>query len=96
MNHQEKKADNGPYISLLQNSPFYFLQCAYLVKGNKHFRLVVIHQGKVLMDKTYETVRGAHIAFAKAFKKRSWKEQVKADWTDFYSPDCKWFEEKAA
>ncbi len=77
-------------ISLLINSAYYFIECVYISRFNDGFRLIVLHQGTVLMDAIYKTVRGARIAFSRLYKNRSWKEEVKAEWSDFYLPEMCW------
>lgn len=93
----KKNADKkGPLISLLINSAYYFIDCVYILHNNNQFRLIVLHKGTVLKDSYYRTARDARIAFQKQFKRKSWKEGVKAQWTVFYNPDKKWIEGKAA
>lgn len=85
-----------PLISLLINSAYYFIECVYILDDNTQFRLFVLHKGTVLKDSYYKTARDARIAFQKQFKRKSWKEGVKAQWSVFYNPDQKWIESKAA
>jgi hypothetical protein len=96
MSQQRKKAQNAALISFLINSAYYFIDCVYILRGKGLFRLIVLHKGKVLKDSYYRTARGARTAFSRVFKKRSWKESVKAEWTDFYSPEREWLNDKAA
>jgi hypothetical protein len=83
----KKAAQSGKKeISLLINSAYYFIECVYISRLDDGFRLIALHQGTVLMDAIYETARGARIAFSRLYKNRTWKEGVKAEWTNFYSP----------
>jgi len=72
----------------------YFLHYVFIVKEGERFRLVVIHNRRVLTDQRYESLRGARIAFSKYYEYKAWKEDVKAQWTHFYQPDAKWLENK--
>jgi hypothetical protein len=57
---------------------------------------VVNHNGKILYDKVYKTLRGAKIAFSKLFNHRGWKEHLKAEWSIFYKPDPWWLKKSCA
>jgi hypothetical protein len=58
------------------------------------YRLVVLHNNKLLYDRFYNSIRGAKIAFQKLFKSKAWFEDVKAIWTIFYPPEKPWLVEK--
>ncbi len=88
---QEKKPTN---ISMLINSIHYFIQCVFILDFDDHYRLVALHNGKVLIDASYETLRGAKIAFAKMYGYKAWSEETKAKWSHFYDPDTRWLEAK--
>ena len=106
---QQKKPKNGEglrnyhyrgeadvEISILSNSPYYFLHSVFIVKEGEGegFRLVIIHNNRVLTDQRYETLRGARISFAKSYGDKAWVEDIQAQWTHFYPPDAKWLEAK--
>jgi len=83
------------YISKLINSIYYFISDVFIrtdLIDKKKFTLVAIHNKRVLIYKDYKTPRGAKIAFSRIFKKKAWKEDVKASWSNFYDPDKKWLE----
>ncbi len=82
------------YISNCINSVYYFLQCVLIVKKNDCYCLFVRHNGNVLVNKDYETLKGAKIAFHKLFNKKAWKTDIKAKWSHFYDPESQWLEEK--
>ncbi len=86
---------NSGEICILINSIFYFIGSVFIINNNGNFRLVARHNGKILMDKPYRTLRGAKIAFSKLFNYRGWKEDVKAEWSVFYVPDPQWLKEKS-
>jgi hypothetical protein len=79
-----------PRISLLSNSTDYFLQTVFITGEKNAFRLLVIHNDTVLMDKLFPSVRGTRIAFAKYFGNRTWKKHIKAEWSHFYQPEKEW------
>jgi hypothetical protein len=93
-NRQETIADEDILISMLINAIHYFIECVFILQSKDKFRLVVLHQSKVLYDKYYPTERGCRIAFGKFFKDKAWSEEIKADWSHFYDPDKRWLEKK--
>lgn len=81
-------------ISMLINSVYYFIECVFILDFHDHYRLVALHSGKVLIDASYETLRGARIAFSKLYGDKAWSEEIKAQWSHFYDPDARWLDEK--
>lgn len=81
-------------ICVLINSAFYFINWVFIVKRNVSYRLIVNHNGKLLMDKDYRTLRGAKIAFSKLFKHRNWEKNVKAEWSRLFEPESQWLKKK--
>jgi hypothetical protein len=81
-------------ISVLETSIYYFLEHVFIIKNDEGYRLIVIHQKKLLTDKTYKTAKGAKIAFLKFWRYKAWDEGAKAKWTHFYKPDKNWIAEK--
>lgn len=83
-------------ICTLINSACYFISDVYIVeKDHKgYFRLCAAHQGKTLIHKEFETLRGAKIAFAKLFKHRCGKQDIRSHWSHFYEPDLKWLKNR--
>ncbi len=81
-------------VSLLINSIYYFIESVFIMAVKEGFRLVVIHQGRLLTDQTYKTVKGARIAFLKHYGYKAWREGTKAEWSVFYPPESQWFHEK--
>lgn len=92
MNTNEKKRRNavesGLSISVLENSIYYFLQRVYIIRDHKTpgYRLIVMHQGHIRLDRFYKTARGAKIGFGRRYHWKLWKKGLKAVWTPFYSP----------
>lgn len=81
-------------ISLLINSIHYFVECVFILENYDHYRLVVIHGGKVQMDARYDTLRGARISFSKLYRNKAWQDGTKPQWSHFYDPDVQWLNEK--
>lgn len=81
---------DGIKISTLSNSMSFFIDAAYIVAKDENFRLVVIHNKRLLADENYKSAKGARIAFLKLFWYKAWKEDVKPEWTHFYKPDRHW------
>ena len=98
MTKKQKKSDEKKpdltTISLLVNSIYFFLQCVFIIKAEDGYRLVALHNGKVLTDITYDSLRGARIAFSKLYGNKAWEEDVKAQWSHFYDPDSRWLAKK--
>lgn len=81
-------------VSLLENSIYYFLECVFIEQKENTYRLVVTHQKHVLTDLSYQTIRGARIAFTKLYRNKAWKEGIKPMWSPFYQPDNVWWKKK--
>ncbi|MCK4762977.1 MAG: hypothetical protein KAW12_12340, partial [Candidatus Aminicenantes bacterium] len=73
-------------ISFLHNSYKYFIQHALVIQHGESYRLLVIHECKILADQYYKTCRGARIAFTRIFLHRRWKETVVLHWSSLYEP----------
>jgi len=81
-------------ISILVTSIYYFLDFAFIISDENNFRLVVIHNGQLLTDKTYKTVKGAKIAFSRIYGYKVWSEKIKPNWSDFYNPTAEWLNDR--
>jgi hypothetical protein len=84
------------FISRLLNSVFYSIGTCFIMRmtmTDEVYRLMAIHEKKVLADGNYPTLRGARIAFRKKFKNRAWSDDVVSEWSHFYPPDRDWIEE---
>lgn len=81
-------------ISILVTSIYYFLDFAFIISDENNFRLVVIHNGQLLTDKTYKTVKGAKIAFFRIYGYKVWSEKIKPNWSDFYNPTAEWLNDQ--
>ena len=73
-------------ISLLVNSVYFFIETVFILETPDGYRLIAIHNNKLLLDNTYKTPGGAKIAFVKFFAYKAWEEGVKTNWTAFYPP----------
>ena len=81
-------------ISSLINKVEYYLNCVYISVEKFGYRLVVIHNRKVLTHRCYPTSRSAKIAFAKMYNRKSWKKSVKPKWSNWYFPGDDFFKDK--
>lgn len=81
-------------ISLLINSVYFFIESVFIMETARGYRLLAIHQGRLITDQTYKTPKGAKIAFLKFFGYKAWEEGVKTRWTPFYPPEQPWLDEK--
>jgi hypothetical protein len=86
----KRKSNDPGEVCTLINSIFYFVGSVYITSIHGNYRLIAKHNGKVLYDRSYPTLRGAKIAFSKLFGHRSWREDVKAEWSDFYNVESNW------
>ena len=74
-------------VSVLTNAIYFFLGSAFIIMSGGYYRLVVMHNGRLLVDEMYKTVKGSKIAFYRFCQDRLWKQGVKPCWSDFYNPD---------
>ena len=83
-------------ICMLTNSAYYFISDVIIVNKDEKglYRLVAEHVGKKLIDKPFSTLRGAKIAFSKLFKHRGWKQDIHAQWSEFYEPEVSWLKSR--
>jgi hypothetical protein len=82
------------YISRLVNSLYYLMECVFIIIGDEQCRLLAIHQGRVMADLYYPTLRGAKISFARVFRTNTWQKKMKPQWTQVFPPDDDWLEDK--
>jgi hypothetical protein len=81
-------------ISLLANSPYFFLDSVFIVEELDRYRLFVLHGDRVLADERAFSLDGAHSLFKNRFGHRSCKPGVQPDWSIFYHPDKEWLDDK--
>ena len=81
-------------VAVLLNSVYYFLQHVFIIVTADDYRLVVLHNNRILTDSRYETMRGAKIAFYKLYSEKAWKMNVRARWSPVYNPDRDWIDAK--
>ena len=77
------------FITLLINSAHYFLQHVLIMRENKQYRLLVIHNKRKLMDNIFKNMKGARVSFSKSFTKRRY-ESTRAEWSKLYQPEPGW------
>ena len=86
--------ESGTKISLLVNSLYFSIECVFVILGEKWYRLIAIHQGQLIVDRSYKSFKGAKVSFARYFRIKHWQKELKPQWTQFYPPDEDWLEEK--
>jgi hypothetical protein len=79
---------------MLNNSHHYFLEYVFIIAHEDFFELIVNHNGSLLTDEYYRTLKGAKIAFTKLYGFKAWEKGEKAEWSFFYEPDIRWLDEK--
>ena len=93
--HKLRKAEEKIVnLCILINSIYYFIEYVFIIANENSYQLIVMHRGRILVNKSYRTAKAAKIAFAKMYSQKAWQKGVKADWSHFYNPDSKWFHEK--
>ena len=73
------------YHLLLNRNHFCLHHALILVLETKRgvvYRLVVYHNGELLTDLVYPSLRGAKIAFKKFHKNRAYSQEVEAEWDE--------------
>lgn len=83
-----------PLIVRLENSVHYYLHCVFIIVAGDEYRLVVIHNDKVITDSAYHSLRGAKIAFSQLYCQQMCNQEVKPSWTKLYQPENEWYQEK--
>ena len=71
------------YHLLLNRNQFYLHHALILVTETNRgvvYRLVVYHNGELLTDLVYTSLRGAKIAFKKFYKNWAYSQEVEAQW----------------
>lgn len=91
---QRHRSEQETTISRLLNSIYYFLDFVFVISSDEGYRLVILHQDRVIMDASYSSLRGAKIAFAKFFYEQTWAENVQPKWSHFYQPQHNWLDKK--
>ena len=84
----------GVEISILINYVHYYLRFVFIEIKGGDYRLVVIHNDRVLTDKKYKTLGAAKAAFARMYNHKAWQKDVKPNWSHVYPPSKVWLEEK--
>jgi hypothetical protein len=81
-------------ISILINSIYYFFEMVFIMTVKDGYRLIVIQQKKLLIDKIYKTAGVARIAFLKRYGNNAWRADVTANWSRFNTPITGWCDKK--
>jgi hypothetical protein len=81
-------------ISRMINSVFYFLKFVFILKEGDHYRLVVIQDRDKIIDKNYQTLKGAKIACTKMLRNKFKNNEMNPEWSFLYPADEKWLQDK--
>ena len=90
---QNRQLDNQQpkvKMNLLINSLYYFLHKVFIISNGSDYRLIVIKDNQMLTDKTYPTLRGAKISFARIYSSHACRQNVIPAWSSTYSPQDGW------
>jgi hypothetical protein len=71
-------------ISLLTNSDRFALDSVYIMKEDKKYKLVVIHNRQVLIEKYYRTLTVCKNVFSNSYGDKQSKRELTPQWSDFW------------
>jgi hypothetical protein len=80
-------------ITRLSNSNHFYFHIAIIIEEEKEkcYRLITIRNGELIDNITYETLRGARIAFTRMHMLGTFNDEiVKPIWSEFYRPETNW------
>lgn len=86
----DKSNNESAILTKLENPKFYFLDSVYIVEKSATYRLVVIHDNRVLTDCSYKTLTGAKIAFSSRYRKHCIIKGFRPLWTDTHNHIALW------
>lgn len=78
----------------LVNNGYFFLRYVFILAEDDDYRLVVIHDNKLLTDRHYKSLSIAKSAFARMYNRKAWKKGVKPEWGSFFPPGAGWIKDK--
>lgn len=70
-------------ISILINCNRFLLDSVYIMKEDDKYKLVVIHDRRVVKEKYYKTAKGCRSVFSMAYGDKS-EQKVIPQWSDFW------------
>lgn len=71
-------------ISLLTNAEGFALDSAYIMREDKKYKLVVIHNRQVLTEKYYKTLTVCKNVFTNSFGDKQSKKELAPQWSEFW------------
>jgi len=83
-------------IILLINAVFYFLHKVFILFDGNQYRLVVIKENFMLLDKTFSSLKGAKISFSRLYGSQACQKDVDPLWSVRYVPQSEWLNTKLA
>lgn len=78
----------------LVNNGYFFLRYVFIVEDDGNYRLVVIHDNRLLTDRLYKSLSHAKSAFGRMYNRKAWKKGVKPEWSTFFPPGAGWIKNK--
>jgi hypothetical protein len=98
LERQKIPSKSEEMVSILLNRHLFYFTDSLIINDPQNaetpFLLLVVHNNKVFAKQAYTSIRGAKIAFARQFLKRSHKKNLRPEWSYFYIPEQKWLAEK--
>ena len=83
---QESKSLTGAALesrAFLENAYKYQIRTAVILSYGDRYRLLVIHEHRLLADRYYTTLKGARIGFLRLFGHKAWKKHDEPEWSSF-------------
>ena len=84
----------GTKLYRLVNNGYFFLRYVFILGENGDYRLVVIHDNRLLTDRHYKSLSHAKSAFARMYNRKSWKKGVKPEWSTFFPLGISWVKDE--
>ncbi len=92
---KSKNPDSPPLISTSLNSYVYSLGPTYIFKQDGVYQLMVFSMdNQPLALLSYTSLKEAQLFFLKQYDHLKITGENKPEWSSFYTPDKKWFEER--
>ena len=88
------KEEHKAKLYRLVNNGYFFLRYVFIMEDDLDYRLVVIHDNRLLTDRIYKSLRNAKGAFSRMYNRKAWKKGVKPEWGVFSPPGPGWIRNK--
>ncbi|MCP4216208.1 MAG: hypothetical protein GY765_16290 [bacterium] len=89
---KDEKGLQVPEVATLQRVHIWLLKRVFVIKAGNTYRLMVYSSKELIYDRTYDSCKGAKIAFLKAwnYKRDANTEKLKVLWTPLKPVDESW------